>query len=441
MTVREMSLDFSRKQQLYSQLIYWRRKFHQNPEPGWCEFQTASTVIAELKRLDFTVHYGQKLFECNERMGVPEESMLNSFYNEALSVKDIDTDLLFAMKGGYTAVVGVVENGVGPTVMIRFDMDALSLKESSSEKHFPNTGEFVSGNKGVMHACGHDAHASIGLGVATLLSNIKQKLKGRVVLVFQPAEEGVRGAAALVNNSIFDNIDYAFGFHLWSDMPKGRLVCGTDGQMATSKFDLIINGKAAHAGLNPEDGIDAMLPAAKVVIALNNLKLSFKDGQKLNIGTLKAGESRNIICPQAVLAIETRALNSKVNKLLYENVLNTIGDVLLDSECSHEIIDMGYADGADSDIELALDTKSIADTIPFFTEIIEKESAGGNSEDFTVFMNKVQAYGAMATAIGVGASCGAGAHHTEHFDIDESVMPFVVELLVDTCIYTMHKEK
>ncbi len=439
MTVKIGSLDTSKNISLCSKLIYWRRKFHKSPEPGWCEFKTASTVVVELKELGYTLHYGKKIFGCNERMGVPEESLLNSFFDEALSADDSDTDLLFTMQGGYTAVVGVLENGEGPTVMIRFDMDALSLTESSNKNHLPNIKNFSSDRVGIMHACGHDAHTSIGLGVATLLANMKQKLKGRVVLVFQPAEEGVRGASALVDNPMFNKIDYALGVHLWSDMPKGRLICGTDGQMATSKFDLVVSGKASHAGLNPEDGIDAMLPAAKIVIALNSLRFNFTDDQKLNIGTLNAGESRNIICPKAILCIETRALNSKDNIILYDRVISTIEEVLFDSKCSYQIVDMGYADGADSNLELARDVKSIAVNIPFFTDIIEKDSAGGNSEDFTVFMNKVHSYGAKATAIGVGASCGAGAHHTEDFDIDESVMPFVVDLLVNNSLYLMHK--
>jgi len=324
MTVFLNSLPESLKEQLEKQITVWRRQIHQYPEPGWCEFSTASLVAGLLKEWGYQLLMGKELLSEEERMGLPDEEVLNDFFTKAQNRENSNSELLDQMKDGYTAVAGVLNNGEGPTILLRFDMDALPLKETDDTRHLPVQEGFRSRHENYMHACGHDAHTAIGLGLAFALMELKDRIKGKIILLFQPAEEGLRGAAALVKHPLFANIDYGLGFHLWADKPTEQLICATNGQLASSKFDVYIYGKAAHAGLNPEAGINAMLPAAEIVLALEKLKQEYGQDIKLNIGILQAGSGRNIICPEAKLSIETRAVNSELNHKLYTESLTVI---------------------------------------------------------------------------------------------------------------------
>jgi len=426
-------LPKSIKSDLEKQIITWRRQFHQYPEPAWCEFNTASVVAGLLMDFGYQLVLGKDLLSTCDRMGLPDQDVLNDFFTCAQNQKNSNGELLMQMENAYTAVAGILQNGEGPTVLFRFDMDALPLKESDSAKHFPVQKGFQSKYKNYMHACGHDGHTAIGLGLALALKELKERISGKIILLFQPAEEGLRGAAALVNNSLFANIDYGFGFHLWADKPVGQLICGTNDQLASSKFDVLITGKAAHAGLNPEDGINAMLPGAEIVLALEKLRKSYNKDIKLNVGMLDAGSGRNIICPNAKLCIETRAITSKLNQELYTKIIAIIEKIVYKYNCKFEIKAMGYADAANSSKKLSEKVEKAAQQMPYFSDIRLIEQAGGNSEDFTVFINHIQESGGQATYMGIGASNNAGAHHTSNFDIDEKTFIHVVELLLGIC--------
>ncbi|MBI9052790.1 MAG: amidohydrolase [Bacteroidales bacterium] len=431
-------LPKSFKNYLEKQIIVWRRQFHQYPEPAWCEFNTASVVAGLLKDFDYQLVLGKDLLSSCERMGLPDEDVLNDFFTSAQNQKDSHRELLQQMKGGYTAVAGILKNGEGPTVLFRFDMDALPLRELDQANHFPVQQGFRSTYENYMHACGHDGHTAIGLGLAFTLKELKEHIRGKIILLFQPAEEGLRGATALVNNSLFANIDYGYGFHLWANKPVGQLICGTNGQLASSKFDVFITGKAAHAGLNPEDGINAMLPAAEIVLVLEELKKSYNKDIKLNVGMLEGGSGRNIICSHAKLCIETRAINSKLNQKLYTESVAIIEEKANKYNCKFEIKAMGYADAANCNKKLAEKIQITAQQIPYFSDIRLIEQAGGNSEDFTVFINHIQESGGQATYMGVGAGKNAGAHHTSNFDINEKTFIHVVDLLTGICFNDSH---
>ena len=169
-----------------------RRDIHKHPESGWTEFRTASLVIKELKNLGYTVLMGDSVNNPSEQQGVPDTSVLEKCMKRAIS-EGADPDLVKKMAGGLTGVVGIMDTGrPGPTVALRFDMDCNDVDEAADEKHRPYKEGFSSVHKHCMHACGHDGHTTAGLGVAELLAEYKDKLCGRIKLIFQPAEEGVR---------------------------------------------------------------------------------------------------------------------------------------------------------------------------------------------------------------------------------------------------------
>ncbi|MCQ2406891.1 MAG: M20/M25/M40 family metallo-hydrolase, partial [Oscillospiraceae bacterium] len=176
------------------EIIAFRRDIHSHPELGWLEMRTASLIARKLKEFGCDeVLIGEAVCERAARMGVPSDAVLEEHYKWA-GENGADPEFLPSTKGGMTGVIGILRCGEGPTVAMRFDIDALPIIENSGEGHYPAKCGFRSENEGVMHACGHDGHIASGIGTAKVLCSLRDKLHGTVKFIFQPAEEGVRGA-------------------------------------------------------------------------------------------------------------------------------------------------------------------------------------------------------------------------------------------------------
>ena len=421
-------------QDLQEEMIQWRRLFHTYPEPAWCEFGTATFVAQSLKKWGFKVYMGKDLI-CDERMNLPAKESLNKFYMQALERQDLDKELLEKTKGGYTAVAGVLDRGDGPVKVFRVDMDALPVYESQFNEHLPFIKKFASVHDGFMHACGHDAHTAIGLGLAKYLSQHQEKLEGKIIILFQPAEEGLGGMAAVVKHPLFKKIDEAYGFHVWANREPNEFICGTFGQLASKKFDVEIKGKASHAALAPEKGINAMLPAAEIILSLEKLKAEFPSHIRLNIGQMQAGTARNIICPEANLKIETRAGNTVTRDKLFNASIKKIEEIAKKYACGCKISLVGEAESAASSTELAKRVKQTVTATSLFTHCIEGELHNTYSEDFCTLMNHVQKTGGKAVFMGIGASNQSGTHHQTDFDISEEIMWKMAGILAELSIH------
>src|SRR5699024_6781806 len=142
----------------------------------------------------------------------------------------------------------------------------LDIDESASEDHFPNQEGFQSKLPNKMHACGHDTHTAMGLGLATWIRESKENLCGTIKLIFQPAEEGTRGAKSMVEAGVVDDVDYFIASHIGTGVPHNHFVAANDGFLATSKLDISFTGISAHAGGEPEKGKNALLAAAAAVL-------------------------------------------------------------------------------------------------------------------------------------------------------------------------------
>jgi len=417
-------------QDLQDEMIHWRRLFHSYPEPAWCEFGTATFIAQSLKKWGFKVYMGKDLI-CDERMNLPTKESLNKFYTQALERQDLDKKLLENTKGGYTAVAGVLDHGDGPVKVFRVDMDALPINESQLNEHLPFIKKFASVHDGYMHACGHDAHTAIGLGLAKYLSQHKEKLEGKIIILFQPAEEGLGGMAAVVKHPLFKEVDEAYGFHVWANRAPNEFICGTFGQLASKKFDVEIKGKASHAALAPEKGINAMLPAAEIILSLEKLKAEFPSHIRLNIGQMQAGTARNIICPEAKLKIETRAGDTVTRDKLFNASIKTIEEITKKYSCSCKMSLVGEAESAASSIGLAKRINQIVTATGLFAHCLDGELHNTYSEDFCTLMNHVQKTGGKAVFMGIGASNQSGTHHQTHFDISEEVMWKMATILAE----------
>lgn len=422
---------------LESQLIADRRNVHKHAESGWTEFRTAALVAQRLTGLGFDVRSGQDVCKAEARMGLPPDDVLESHWVRAAD-EGADPAFLAPLHGGFTGVVGTLHHGVGPTIGFRFDIDALNLVESAAPTHRPTVEGFASIHENVCHACGHDGHTAIGLGVAHVMSTLKSDVQGTIKLIFQPAEEGVRGARSMVEAGVVDDVDWLIGHHLVTGCALGELFPGMGGYSATRKFDVVITGAPAHAGGSPEGGHNALLAAATAALNLYALPRHREGFTRVNVGKLSAGSGRNVIPAQAHLVAEVRGETTSLCESMYQRALIVIESAAAMHGCCACVREMGQAGTAYSDAALADRVQAIASQLPD-TSFHEMEKMGG-SEDFTEMMRRVQERGGLVTNIGIGADFHGTRHldkqrdrvlpaHTGVYDFDERALPFAARLL------------
>ena len=302
------------------ELVACRRDLHHYPELGWCEMRTASLIARRLTDLGYEVFGRPGRLRRNGPDGVPDEETLEREYRRA-AAEGADPEFLEQVRGGFTGVIGILRCGEGPVVALRFDIDALPVPEAQGEDHLPRSGRVLPpAIRGVMHACGHDAHITIGLGTAKLLMQMKNRLHGTVKLIFQPAEEGVRGAKSIVDKGHLDGVDYVLGGHMGGnpDTAEPAIGVGNGNTLATTKFDIYYHGKPAHAGFCPELGKNAMLAAATAVLNLYAIPRHGAAGTQVNVGTLHAGTGRNVVAAEAKLEVEVRGNSAAANRHMQE---------------------------------------------------------------------------------------------------------------------------
>lgn len=418
---------------LAPQLIAWRRDFHRYPEQGWTEFRTAAEVADILTELGWRVAAGADVVDASARMGVPDAATLASAYDRAHEV-GANEHWLTQFAGGLTGVVATLDSGrPGPTLGIRVDMDALPIHELDTKLHRPFAEGFVSENPGSMHACGHDGHTAIGLGLASVLSDCRECLFGCIKLIFQPAEEGVRGAAALAEAGVVDDVDRFIAVHLGLGCDSGTVLCGCDGFLATSKLDVSFVGRSSHAGGQPEYGRNALLAAAFAVTGLHGIAPHSAGAARINVGRMVAGSARNAVADRAELQLETRGATTAVDTYMRERAEQVIYGVAAAQGVSASIEYVGQAVECASSPAWVAEIVSTITGLPGVEHVVPHDESPRGSEDATTLMARVQACGGEATYMLFGSDLAAG-HHQPGFDIDESRIPVAVRVLAEIAL-------
>lgn len=403
------------------ELIAMRRDLHKHPETGFTEFRTACMVVKELEALGYEVFYGDECVVESEMFGVPDNAKLTAHMQRAIK-EGADPEIVGKMAGGKTGVMAVMHFAKpGKTVAFRFDMDCNDVVETTETTHRPTREGFASTHKGEMHACGHDGHVTIGLALAKLLANHRDEMAGTIKLLFQPAEEGVRGARAMALKGLVDDVDYIFGGHIGFKATKDNsLICASGGLLATTKLDAHFTGVSAHAGAAPQDGRNALLAAAQAAISLHSISRHGKGASRINVGVLNAGTGRNVLPNVANMKLETRGANTEINDFMSSEatrMLKAAAD-LYNVEVS--ITPAGSAPACVTEIEFGQEIAEIANSAYDFDEVIDTVDFGG-SEDCSYFMETVQLKGGHAAYLGYGTAIAAG-HHNDHFDFNEDVL-------------------
>lgn len=409
------------------EMISVRRDFHKHAEAGWLEMRTSSIIARKLTDLGYEVLVGDAVCKKDARMGVPTDEVLEMAYNRAIE-QGADPEFVKATEGGMTGVIGILRCGEGPTVAMRFDIDALGVNESTEDDHLPAREGFASVNAGAMHACGHDGHAASGLGVAAVLMQIKEHLHGTIKLIFQPGEEGVRGAKSIVANGHLDDVDYLFGCHT-TDMlsDDSDITPGSYGSLASFKYDVTFHGLAAHASGNPDLGKNALLAATCAVSNLYAIPRHSAGATRINVGKLIAGSGRNVIADEAFMEMEVRGDTTAINEYVNDYAMRILENAAAMHDCTVGVKLMGAAESLTSDMELC---ERIADVCSKHlgmkvSENLTVKLAG--SEDFSYMINRVQNHGGQGAFMRVRSPLAAKAHNRK-FDFDESYLTKAVKV-------------
>ena len=413
---------------LKEKTIARRRDLHRHAEVAWTEFRTAAFVAKTLTELGYQVSTGAAVHDEDSMMGVPSKAELEKHMQRAIE-QGADKAWVEQMAGGKTGVVGVMKFAKpGPVVALRVDMDANDLTEAAEDKHRPFKEGFASVNKGAMHACGHDGHTSVGLAVAEVLAGMKDQLAGTIKMIFQPAEEGVRGAKAMMVKGVVDDVKYIVGMHLGVTLRKtGQVACKTEGFLATTKLDATFTGVPAHAGAAPETGKNAILAACTATLNLHAISRHSQGASRVNVGVIQGGSGRNVIPANAVIKVETRGAVSEINDYVYAEAVRIIETAAAMQGCKVSMALMGGAAGCENDPELVARIRKVAERQKLLPDIVDAGNIGG-SEDCTYFMERVQQNGGQAAFVMVGTELAAG-HHDSFFDFNEEALAPAIALM------------
>ncbi len=363
-----------------------RRDFHRHPELGYQEVRTAGIVARELSQFGLEV-----------RTGIAK-----------------------------TGVVALLEGAApGPVVLLRFDMDALPIHEQTGA-------EYASQIPGVMHACGHDGHTAIGLTAARLLHAHRAELTGTVKFVFQPAEEGLRGAERMVEEGVLENPrpDICLALHVWNDKPLGWLGIADGPVMAAAEiFNIRITGVGGH-GAAPHLAVDPVLAAAHVITALQSIparNVPPLEAAVISVTTMRAGEAFNVIPSEVELTGTMRTFKPEVRQKVLQRFHQVAQGVAEAMGCQADIHAENITPAVTNHPQVAERVRQIAARL-LPDSAVQTDFATMGSEDMAFMMQDIP--GCYFFVGSANAEKGLDApHHHPRFDIDEDSLPRAAALI------------
>ncbi|SDC76821.1 amidohydrolase [Natrinema hispanicum] len=410
-------------------LVTLRRDLHQRPEPAWREFYTTARIVDELESrlgddLD-QLFVGPEAIAGDHRLAVPDDAELTRWYEQAQE-SDVDAATLERLEGGYTGAVAVIERGEGPTVGLRVDIGGLPRPESEELSHKPAAAGFRSEHDGAMHACGHDAHATIGIGVLERIAD-DSDFAGTLKVFFQPAEEVVGGGKSMAESEYIQDVDSLLAMHIGLDHPTGEIVAGIDGFLAVSHLEAAFTGESAHAGGHPEQGRNAVQAMATAVQNLYAIPRHNDGKTRVNAGVVEGGSAANVIPDEARIVAEVRGETTELMEYMKHRAEQVLRSAAEMHDCEVSVETGAEAPSARSDDDLVSTVADVAGETAGVERVLERDELGG-SEDATYLMRAVQERGGSACYVGVGTD-HPGGHHTATFDVDEASIGHGIDVL------------
>lgn len=381
----------------YEQMVERRRHFHQYPELSFQEEKTSAAVAFLLREQGLEV-----------RTGV----------------------------GGH-GVIGVLEGGrPGRTVALRSDMDGLPIQDQKNCAYRSQV-------EGVMHACGHDAHMATLLGAAEILAEMREEIPGRIVFLFQHAEEQVPGGAApMIEAGALDGVDAVYGAHLWTPLPYGVVGLREGALMAAAdSFEIRVTGKGGHGGL-PHEATDAVTIASHLVVNLQSIvsrQLDPLESGVISVGHIQGGGAFNVIADRCTLVGTVRTFDADIRK----KIQRRIGEVaeatchMFGAQCDYE-----YGWGYPTLVNDPTEVRRVAEVARHKLKDVDVREVAPvmAGEDFAYYLQHRP---------GAFFFVGAGnrekgfvhPHHHPYFDLDERAMKISAELLIQSALAYLTAEK
>lgn len=361
-------------------IIEMRRHFHQNPELSLEEFETTKKIVNEL-----------------EKMGI-----------EVSTFKD-----------GLTGCIGTIKGTKeGKTLLLRADIDALSVHEQTNL-------EFASRVDGKMHACGHDCHAAMLLGVAKILSEMKDKFSGNIKLFFQAAEEIGLGAKLSIEQGVMDNVDACYGVHVTPrfESPKINMQYG-ERMAATDVFKLTVEGTSSH-GSSPHLGHDAIVASAAIITALQTIVSRINNPLKpavVTIGTIKGGQRFNIIANEVIMEGNVRTFDEIFRKEIETHIREIAESVAKAHSCTAKL-EYRYGTGVvlNKDKNLVDIAQNAVKKLYGEDSLVEMEKITGG-EDFSLLMEKAPGIFGYIGTRNPRVPGSEKINHHECFTVDEDAL-------------------
>ncbi len=385
----QQTLMLEKAQELGNKITAWRRDIHMHPELSFQEFRTARLVADTLRDMGIEVETGV----------------------------------------GKTGVVARIGEG-RPAIGIRADMDALPIQEI-------NNVPYASQTPGVMHACGHDAHTAILLGVATMLNEMKDRPAGEIRLLFQPAEEdeddeNKSGAVRMIEDGALEDLDAVIALHVSSGLPTGqiRITPGYD-HAAVDSFYATIKGEGGH-GAYPHQTVDPTFILAQVINAIHGVRARRINPMRpavISIGAINAGSANNVIAEEVIMNGTIRSYDDETRQQLWDELERAFGVAkALGGDYELKIV-KGYPAGY-NDPDVSALIRGIGSEL-LGQDGISPDEPGMGAEDFSYMCLK--APGAMFS-LGAQYDEVKRPHHSSNFDLDESAFPIGAAILAESAL-------
>lgn len=422
-----------------NQLTEYRREFHKYPENGWREFRTSARVAEILTGMGYDVAMGSDVIEPGS-VGEPERLSEEQIRQEMERAVRQGADPAFVERTqGWPGVMAVLDTGrEGPVSAMRFEMDCLPYDEPQRPGYRPCDEGYLSCNPQSVHACGHDGHTAIGLGIAAELMKRKGELKGKIKLFFQPAEETFYGAQSIVDKGHLDDVMNFIAVHIAlsaenKPLPSHTVACGCRDFLSDRQLDVYLEGKAAHPCGASQEGKNALLAACSATLNIHSIAPHEEGLCRVNVGEIHAGVCANTIAPNAMMRIEYRGQKPAISEYAGQRIFDILEGTAKAYDLKYHYVDYGEVPAGASDYAMMEVVQRAAKKVPWFQTVYFEGNVGG-TDDAAVMLTKVQQNGGIGSYVGIGADTTGPVHNPE-FDFDEDCL----QAAVDVCVYALEE--
>ena len=418
-----------------SKFTEYRREFHKYPENGWREIRTSARIAEILTDMGYTCLMGPDVVNVDSVIHLvrPDEEEMAAVMKRAV---EQGADPAFVEKTrGIPGVIAELDTGKeGPVTAFRFDIDCLPYDEPKKEGYRPFDEDYASCNPESVHACGHDAHTAMGLGIAEGILKKKEEYRGKIRLIFQPAEETFCGAISIVDKGHLDDVDNFLAMHVAlsaenKPLPSHTVACGCKDFLSDRHLDITFHGRAAHPCGASQEGKNALLAACSAALNLHAIAPHEQGLTRVNVGELRAGIAPNTIAPNAFMVVEYRGETPDICAYLEERVFEILDGSAKAYGMEYTYDDYGEVPAGKSDDAMMDVVRRAAVKVPWFEKIYFEGNVGG-TDDAAVMMTRVQKNGGKGAYIGIGTNTTQPVHNAE-FDMDEDCIDAAIDLCLN----------